>query len=207
MKNITHIDSGFELDDLKNTWKNLQSHETKPGKEERDRIKEIIGRSRKGILTALAWEIILTIIIYISFFGVVVLFPSSISSFHYKLIVIIGLFAIPVSYRLFRSALFLKQIDYGRNIRIYLTEFLAYFKTTMQFYRWGGYITICTLIAVFFTDVSFMNLQQWIQVFTLGYLITWLLALNPLIKHMYGKKIKLIEAYMRDFDSDELKEN
>jgi len=196
--------TGLELDDLKNTWKKLQSDELMPEQDERRKIKEIIGRSRKGILTALAWEIILTTIIYTSFFGVVVLFPSSISSFHYKLAIIIGLFAIPVCYRLFRSASFLNQIDYGRNIHSNLTEFLVYFKTTIRFYRWGGYITICTLIVVFFTDASFIQLQGWIQILTLAYLIVFLLVLNPLIKQMYGKKIKLIEAFMRDLDSKEL---
>jgi hypothetical protein len=200
MKNKIHNNSGLELDDLKNTWKNLQSNELMPEKEEWVKIKEIIGRSRKGILTALAWEIILAIIIYISFFSVVVLFPSSISSFHYKLAIIIGLFAIPVSYRLFKSASFLKKIDYGRNIRTNLTEFLAYFKTTILFYRWGGYITISTLIVVFLTDASFRHLQLWIQVVTLVYLIIFLFALGPLIKHMYRKKIKRIEAFMQDLD-------
>jgi len=197
MKNKT----GLELDDLKNTWKNLQSDELVPEKEERGKIKEIIGRSRKRILTAIVWEIILTIIIYISFFGVVVLFPSSISSYHYKLAIIIGLFAIPVFYRLFRSVSFLNQIDYGRDIRTNLSGFLAYYKTTILFYRRGGYITICTLIAVFFTDASFMQLQLWIQVLILLYLIIFLLALNPWIKYMYGGKIKQIEAFMRDMDS------
>jgi hypothetical protein len=200
MKNI----AGLELDDLKDTWKKLQSDELMHEEEDRGKIKEIIGRSRKVILTSLAREIIPTTIIYLSFFGVVILFPSSISSFHYKLTIIIGLFAIPVIYRLFRSASFLKQIDYGLNIRTNLMEFLVYYKNTILLYRWGGYITICTLIVVFFTDASFIHLQLWIQALTLAYLIIWLIALNPLIKHMYGKKIKLIESYMRDLDSNEL---
>jgi hypothetical protein len=198
MKNEKLNESGLELDDLKNAWKKLQSNELLPGKKECEKIREIIGRSRKGILTVLVWEIILTIIIYLSVFAVAVLFHSRLSSYHYKLAILVGLFAIPVFYRMSRSASFLNQIDYGRNIRTNLTEFLVYYKTTIQFYRWGGYITICTLIVVFFTDASFMNLQLWIQVMIVVYLIIVFFALAPLIKTVYGSKIKSIDIFLSD---------
>ena len=204
MKDKLQSSSRLELDELKNTWKNLISSEPDQGKMEQKIIKEIIGKSRKRILTAFAYEIFLTSLIYVSFFAIVILYPSSISSYHYKLVIIMALFAIPVSYRLLRSASFLNQIDYGRNIRTNLEEFLVYYKRTILFYRWGGYITIFTLIAVFLTDASFIHLQLWIQGLTLVYLIIFLLALRPLIKHMYEKKIILIETFIQDLHSKEL---
>jgi hypothetical protein len=198
MKNELHNESGLELDDLKTAWKKLQSKELIPEKEERDKIMQIIERSRKGILTALTWEIILTLIIYISVLAVAFLFHSRLSSYHFKLLILVWLFAIPVFYRMSRSVSFLNQIDYGSNIRTNLTEFLVYYKTTIQFYRWGGYITICTLIVVFFTDAAFLNLQVWIQGLIVVYLIIVFFALGPLIKTVYGSKIKSIEIFLSD---------
>jgi len=186
----------MELDDLRGAWKTPEK--LKPEAEDREFIVRVINRSGKGITRMMLWEGIVAIVMF-SFYGVVVIFFSDrVSLFHYKLIVPIVLYAIPVYYRLYRSLQFLRNLDFSRDIRSTLQIFVKYYSTTLRFYQWGSYAALLFLLVIFLTDSQFLAVDGWIQALVIGYLILAMIVTGPFVKRMYGSKAKEIESYLRD---------
>lgn len=186
----------MELDDLKQAWKIPEK--LKPEAEDRDAIIRIIHRSGKGIARMIVWEGAIAVVMFSFFAIVVIFFNDRISLFHYKLVVPIVLYAIPVYYRLYRSLQFLRNLDFSRDIRSTLKAFVGYYSTTLRFYRWGSYVALIFLLVIFLTDEKFLAIDWWIQAMVVGYLLLAMAVTGPFVKRMYGSKVRDIESYLKE---------
>ncbi len=129
----------MELDDLKHAWRNNIEHPQISANDEhlKVQIAEII-RSKRGIASYIRLELVLTAFIYIVVALVVGFYFEYVPMFIIKLIVIIFLGTLPIYYRLYSLMRWLKIIDYGRDIRSNLNEYVHYYKITMRIY--GGWV-------------------------------------------------------------------
>jgi hypothetical protein len=186
----------MELDDLKSVWKADQGQRSEV--EEREVILQIIRRSDRGISKMLKWELAVGGLGALLYLVVIFYFDQKINSFHYKLIVPIVLFALPIYYRLYRSRESLRNMDYSGDVRSTLTSFLTYYKKTLLIYQWGTYAAFVMLAIVFATDQQFKTLKFWWQAAVYAYLAVGMLLAGPLVKRLYGHKVKAIEAYLAD---------
>ena len=187
----------MELDDFKSLWKQseLTLGKSAPDTEE---ILQIISRSRRGIQRAFLADILIATAVWFTFTLTVIFFRQTVQPFLYKLVLITVLFAIPVYYRLYRSIRFLNNIDFGKDIRTNLMEFLGYYKVTLQFYRWGTYFMMIAMLIVFFTDNSFLQLGFGIRSVVVLYMVIAFVFAVPLVKWMYGKKIASLELFLKE---------
>lgn len=187
----------MELDDLKHAWRNNIKHPEISANDEhlKVQIAEII-RSKRGITSYIRFELVLTAFIYTVVALVVGFYFEYVPMFIIKLIVIIFLGTLPIYYRLYCLMRWLKIIDYGRDIRSNLNEFVRYYKITMRIYLVGGYTLIALLFVVFITDTSFLALEFWVRAFVLSYLVICAIFIKPIINRFYGRKIKVFEGFL-----------
>lgn len=188
----------MELDDLKIIWKESRTKVTTSG-EPQVHILKAITQSEKRIQRVLTIEIVLTIILYGLFFAAVFSIQN-IPSYQYKLVIVVGLFAAFIFYRMYKSLRFLRRIDFGKNVHTTLIRFLLHYKITLKLYQWGGYFTILVLFLLFFTDSSFLELQLWVKGLIVVHLLITMLAVGPVVKRVYGRKIQSIERFLNDLD-------
>ena len=180
----------MELDDLKSAWKADQNQRSEA--EEREAILQIIRRSDRGISKMLKWELGVAVLAALVYLIVIFYFDQRINSFHYKLIIPIVLFALPIYYRLYRSRESLRNMDYSGDIRSTLTTFLTDYKRTLLIYQWGTYAAFVMLAIVFATDQQFMALKFWLQAAVYAYLAVGTFLAGPLVRRLYGRKVKAI---------------
>ena len=180
----------MELDDLKSAWKADQNQRSEA--EEREAILQIIRRSDRGISKMLKWELGVAVLAALVYLIVIFYFDQRINSFHYKLIIPIVLFALPICYRLYRSRESLRNMDYSGDIRSTLTTFLTDYKRTLLIYQWGTYAAFVMLAIVFATDQQFMALKFWLQAAVYAYLAVGTFLAGPLVRRLYGRKVKAI---------------
>ncbi len=187
----------MELDDFKSHWRHSAKDDDKSLTDTQE-ILQIISRSKRGIQRAFLADILIATAVWLIFTLVVVFFRHIVMLFLYKMVFITVLFAIPVYYRLYKSIRFLHTIDFGKDIRTNLMEFLSYYKITLQFYLWGTYFMLFVMLGLFFTDDSFLQLPLWIKGVVVLYLALAFLFAGPLVRWMYGKKMESIERFMKE---------
>ena len=187
----------MELDDLKHAWKNNTEHPEISAKDEhlKAQIAEII-RSKRGLSSNILFELIVAVFIYVIVGVVLGFYFQQVPMFIIKLVIIIFLGTLPIYYRLYLSMQWLKVIDYGRDIKSNLEEFIRYHKTTMKVYQIGGYSLIMLLFIVFITDTSFQAFEFWVRASVLFYLVICALLIKPLINRFYGRKLKVFEGFL-----------
>lgn len=189
----------MELDDFKNIWSEADTMEGKTLSYERiHQILTSVRRVKKRISNRFKIEIVIALIIYMSFILVVLLYKNDVQLFLYKLVVFTFIFTTPIYFRLYKSIQFLTQVNYGRDIKSNIIEFLTYYKTTLQFYKWSSYSLILVLIVLFFTDASFLELRFELQAIIIFYLLLVLAASGPLIKKFYSRDTKPMEDFLKD---------
>lgn len=187
----------MELDDLKSAWKHLDvssSQHTLDSKE----VLNLISQSHKRIKHAFVADVLIALGIWLSFVVVVIIFRQAVQLFLYKMVLTTVMFAIPIYYRLYRSIRFLTTIDYGKDIKTSLQEFIRYYKITIRYYQMGTYVMIGVLLILFFTDLSFLELALWIKGVIVLYLVLVSLLIQPLLKRIYWRKIESIESLLLD---------
>lgn len=185
----------MELDDLKKDWKELQ---TVSSNEDTPEILAIISRSRKSVRKIFAIEILIAVAIYIGFIIMVVIYGVAVPSYLYKVVMITLLLAIPIYYRLYRSIHFLENLNFGKDMKSMLTQFLIYYKNTMKIYKWGSYLMIIFIVIAFFTDKAFMELSTLFKTIFTAYLGLLSLTISPLVNRIYGRRIKGLEQLLVD---------
>lgn len=187
----------MELDDLKHAWRNNTEHADISAKDEHLKVKiaEII-RSKRGLASNILFELVTAAFIYVIVGVVMSLYFKQVPMFIIKLIIIIFLGTLPIYYRLYLSMQWLKVIDYGKDIKSNLEEFIRYHRTTMKVYQIGGYSLTVLLFIVFITDTSFQAFEFWVRASVLCYLVICALLIKPLINRFYGRKSKVFEGFL-----------
>ena len=189
----------MELDDLKRTWTKVPSTGSdRQSAEEFQRKLQPVIKSGSSLKRSFYIELIAAFIIYLSFLFVIVFFGSEVKSFIYKLAGITFFGTLPIYYRLYLSIRWLNRIDYGRDIKSNLFEFLIFYKTTIQVYRFGSYLVVLTLAVVFITDTSFLSQPLWLKSLILVYLGLMLLSISPLLTRFYGNRVKSFESFLQE---------
>lgn len=186
----------MELDDLKHTWKNSSEQLDMSMRDERlkTRLTEIT-RSKHRLVSNILFEFVVATLMYAGVALTLSFYFQQVQLFIIKLIVIIFLGTLPIYYRLYLSMRWLRKIDYGRDIKSNLEEFVRYYRTTIRIYRVGGYVLIAVLFLVFITDTSFHALEAWVQASILIYLLLCALFIKPLTNRFYGRKLKVFESF------------
>ena len=103
-----------------------------------------------------------------------------------------------MAYRLYKAQRMIRAIDYSRDIKSNLIDFMIYYKTTLNLYRWGSYGLLTLMLLIFFMDKSFTDLDFKLQLGIVGYIILVMLLIGPYIRKAYGSKIKSMEAFLND---------
>ena len=137
------------------------------------------------------------LLIYFGFLAVV-FWGGDVKPFMYKLVVITLVAAVPMAYRLYKAQRMIRAIDYSRDIKSNLIDFMIYYKTTLNLYRWGSYGLLTLMLLIFFMDKSFTDLDFKLQLGIVGYIILVMLLIGPYIRKAYGSKIKSMEAFLND---------
>lgn len=182
----------MELDDLKKAW---NAQQPPSPEEERDRIRQIIHRSRSGIMKMIRWEVAIgAVSMGILLFAV--LSQNGLTSYFIKLAAPLVLYAIPVYYRLHRSSKFLQTLDLSGDVRTTLTHFLSYYTRTLRFYQWGGYVAILASLALIFTEEIIQDLNWYIQGLVIALMAIAMLLIGPFVKRFYGPKARIIREYL-----------
>jgi len=185
----------MELDDLKQPWKEFHhqaDHNEGPSKE----VSQIIGRSRNSLRKIFRIELLIGLTVCLAF--LIVAATGIVFPFLYKMVAITLIVPIPIYYRLYQSIRFMERLDYGKDLKTTLTEFIAYYRTTIRIYKWGSYLMIFLIFIVFLTDSSFQQLNRWYQSATILYLGLVTLIVNPFVNRVYGSKLKSFELLLKD---------
>ncbi len=186
----------MELDDLKGVWKRQVM--PPPAEPDKERFRQIIQRSNRGISRILFWESVLGVAMIV-FFGVsTLIFNERMHTYFIKLAIPVIVYAIPVYYRLYRSIRFLRTVDYSEDMRSTLTSFLDYYTKTIRLYVWGGYLAVLSVAVLLFTDAKFISLSILWKTIVLVYLGIAMLAIGPFARRYYGRKAKAIRQYLED---------
>jgi len=185
----------MELDDLKKTWSEQQPT---VGGDDRELIRRIIHRSHRGLRWNLRWELGMGIFTLVALVLMMVFFNERMSGFFYKLTIPLVLYAIPVYYRLYRSAKFLENLDFSGDVRSTLTKFLAYYTRTLRIYQWGAYAAIGVATALLFADTKFIALSWAVKGKVLAYMALVSILIAPLVKKFYSGKARAIREYLEE---------
>lgn len=187
----------MELDDLKTVWKentnDAQNHES-----ERQRVLTIISGSRRSILRSFTIDIILGLALNVSFVIVLIVFGSAVMPFLYTLMIGANVISLPIYYKLYKSTIYLKHLDFGQDVKASLETFLDYYRGTLRFYKRSTYVLIGALLLLFFLDDSFLQLDLWIKVAVVAYLGIFVVGIGWLIDRLYGRRISQIESYLQN---------
>lgn len=188
----------MELDDLKEKWKTgtFQSHsELKVTLEQRVSSLE---RSGRGIRRVFIAEMILVAIIYLAFLLLVWLMAEKVTTYMYKLVAITGIASLPIVWRMYKSQKWVTTMDYSRDIRSNMVEFLRYFKITLRLYQWSTYVIIVLILVMMFTDNDFERLQWKVKMTLVVYLFVLAALTEPYIRIVYGRRITVFEKFLND---------
>lgn len=183
----------MELDDLKKDW-NAQQPSTQGN--DRELIRSIIHRSHRGLTRLLRWELAIGLVTLIFVVAMIAFFRGRMTGFYIKLTLPLVAYAIPIYYRLHRSARFLQNVDYSEEVRSTLSQFLRYYTRTLHFYQWGGYAAILVATLLIFTDAKFLETSWTVKGLVLGYMAFVMILIGPLVKRLYGVKAKRIREYL-----------
>lgn len=182
----------MELDDLKKAW---NAQQPPAPEEDRERIRQIIHRSHKGLLKMLRWEIGLGTLA-VGLIAVAVILQDDLTWYFIKLTAPLVAYGIPIYYRLYRSSEFLQSLDPSGDVRTTLTQFLAYYTRTLRFYQWGGYAAILVSLALIFTEEKVLALNWFVKALVILLMIVAMLLIGPFIKRFYGPKANVIREYL-----------
>lgn len=187
----------MELDDLKEKWKSSNFNNSKLDVIDFNKVSKSIEKLRKGIRMILIIELCIAFFIYLGFL-LAVLWGGDVKPFLYKLVIISAIGIIPIGYRLYKAQQMIYAIDYSRDIKSNLIDFLVYYKTTLNLYKWGSHALLVLLLLVFFADQSFTELSLKLQFSIAAYIFLVMLLIGPYIRKVYGSKIRSIEAFLKD---------
>lgn len=182
----------MELDDLKKAWNEQQPS---PQRDDRELIRQIIHRSHKGLTKMMRWELAFGLLA-IGFVLIMILIRDQMISYYLKLSIPLVAFAVPVYYRLYRSATFLRGIDFSGDVRSTLSQFLVYYTRTLRVYQWGSYGAILLSMALIFTDERLQHMNWTVKGMVIVFMCSVMLIVGPLVKRMYGSKAKVIREYL-----------
>jgi hypothetical protein len=187
----------MELDDLKTAWQE-NANGSQNLESERQRVMTIISGSRRSILRSFTIDIIVGIALNLSFAIVLIMFGSHVMPFLYKLMIGANLISLPIYYKLYKSTIYLKHLDFGQDMKANLETFLDYYRGTLRFYKRSTYLLIAALLLLFFLDDSFLQLDLWIKVAVVAYLGIFAVGIGWLIDRLYGRRISQIESYLQN---------
>lgn len=189
----------MELDDLKKQW-----HQAIPNASA-DTVKEAIEkkisnleRSGRGIRRAFWLEMLVVSVMYLCFIGILVYFNNHVMLFIYKIIGLIGLTTIPIMVRLYRMQKRTDDIDYSKDVRSNVIEFVRYYKKSLLIYEWGSYIIVVVTALMLYFDSSFMSLELKLKGLVFGYLVVVMIITRPYIYYVYGRKVSAFEDFLKD---------
>ncbi len=185
----------MELDDLKTVW-NEQSIDSHDQESERTKVMGIIKGSHRGILRSFTIDLVVAVGLNLAFVVVVFMFGSRVMPFLFKLIIAANVVAVPIYYKLYKSMMYLKHLDFGRDLKSSLESFLEYYRETLRFYKRSTVLLIVALLLLFSLDNSFQQLEFWIRMAIVFYLGIFLASTSWLVDKLYGGRIHEIESYL-----------
>ncbi|HQQ98876.1 MAG TPA: hypothetical protein PLX35_16505 [Cyclobacteriaceae bacterium] len=185
----------MELDDFKSAWASASRQPSPPDPAE---LLSLISKTSRGIRRSAWLDASIGIAVVVFFMVMVWIYGAAVQAFQYKLVAMAILYAIPIYVRIYRSINLLNHFDFGRDLKVALTEFRNYYKGTLNFYRWSTYAMLLTTVIIFLADESFRQLSGWIQAVIFGYIGLAGILTAPLVRRMYGKELRVIEEQLTE---------
>ena len=188
----------MELDDFKKSWQGSPSiGNFNSDSIDEIYIRQIISKSRSAIKKVLLKELIIGSALFIGFLLIVLFLGPKVESYFYKLVAVVFIISFPVYFRLFMSLRRLKKMDYSRDIKTNLTEFLLYNKTTIHLYQWGSLVSAIILLFIFHTDNAFLKQSFQMKILITAFIVVFGFISYFLIGKNYKSKVKAIEDYIK----------
>jgi hypothetical protein len=188
----------MELDDLKEKWKSTTFQPRFELKDALERRISTLERSGRGIRRVFLIEMIIVSIIYAAFILLVWFMADSITSYMYKLVIVTAIATVPITWRMYKSQKWINSMDYTKDVRSNMVEFLRYYKVTLRLYKWSTYIIIALILVLFYTDNDFERLRGGIKMTLLIYLAVVAILTEPYIRIAYGRRISVFENFLND---------
>lgn len=188
----------MELDDLKEKWKTANFQTPFELKDTLERRISAIERSGRGIRRLFFFEMAVAFIIYAGFVLTVWYMADRVMSYMYKLVIVTAIAMIPIAWRMYKSQKWINSMDYTKDVRSNMVDFIRYYKLTLRLYQWGTYIIVVIILIIFYTDNDFDRLQGSIKMILVIYLGVVAALTEPYIRIMYGRRIKVFENFLND---------
>jgi len=191
----------MEIDELKKSWgkqkndENLISPEKLAGI-----IRKNIDTEGRSIRNRFIGEIIAVVFIYSAVIFYVLNIRKNLNELFYIFISLSLISILPVIIKFVKSISYFKHLDYSLDIRHSLENSLAYFKSTLNFYKWSVYFVSFIVIII----LSFNVYQFSYGFITLAGIILYIIIVGlltkPYLKWLYGKQVQNIEKTLRELN-------
>jgi hypothetical protein len=188
----------MELDDLKEKWKSTTFQSPFDLKDTLERRVNAIERSGKGLRQAFWIEMIIIGLIYAGFILTVWFMADRVMPYMYKLVIVTSIAMVPIAWRMYKSQKWINSMDYTKDVRSNMIEFLGYYKLTLRLYQWSTYIIIVIILILFYTDSDFGRLPGGIKTTLVIYLAAIAILTEPYIRVVYGRRITVFENFLND---------
>lgn len=189
----------MELDDLKHSWKS--THDSASSDAVRQLLEQklpSLASSGRGIRRAFVIEMSVVLVMYIVFFFLIREMSDRLMSFMYKIVGLTTVVAIPISWRLYKSQRLANTLDFGRDIRTNVIQFLTYYEKSLKMYKWGTYGMVILMFFVFYFDSDFSSLPLSLKLLVFGYLTVVILVTAPYVNWVYGRKMKAFQRFLEE---------
>lgn len=187
----------MELDDLKEQWRSTTFQSPFDLKDTLERRKAI-ERSGKGLRLAFWIEMIIIAVAYAAFILTVWFMTDRVTSYMYKLVAVTGIAMVPIAWRMYKSQRWINSMDYTKDMRSNMIEFLVYYKVTLRLYQWSTYAIIVIILILFYTDSDYGRLPGNIKTILVVYLGIVAALTEPYIRIVYGRRITVFENFLKD---------
>jgi hypothetical protein len=188
----------MELDDLKQTWKTTTFQSPFELKDTLQRRIGEIKSSGRGLRKVFIIEMVIIAIIYIAFMLLVWFVTERVTTYMYKLVGVTSVAMIPIAWRMYKSQKWINSMDYTKDMRSNMIEFLTYYKITLRLYQWSTYAIIVVILILFYTDSDFERLDGNIQMTLVIYLGIVAVFTEPYIRIVYRRRITVFENFLND---------
>lgn len=194
----------MESDNLQHLW---QSQELPPQRKKIDKAYLAdaalkIKDSHKRLLRKLFLEIFMGLLIYIGA-GLLLFFLQAEKReilFALKLILLTALYAIPSTLLLYQSIAKLKADDYTIPLNEHLKNSVTSLKKSVRIYWLTGLLACLFIIIALFTDKFYLSQSTWLQIGGLLYVLLFAILLSPVLRHQYGREIKILEKQIQELE-------
>lgn len=188
----------MELDDLKEQWKTATFQSPFELKETLERRITKLEKTGRGLRTTFLIEMSFVVVIYVGFILLVWFMADRVLTYMYKMVIATAIATAPIAWRMYKSQKWINSMDYSKDMRSNMVEFLSYYRITLRLYQWSSYLIIIVILLLMFTDGDFARLSPRIKTTVVIYMGAIFFLTEPYIRIVYGRRIAVFENFLKE---------